>query len=57
MEGSLGELDDGTVLHPETIRRLACDAPVTRIVLGSDSQPLDVGRRTRVVPAGMRRAR
>ncbi len=55
-EGSISELDDGTVLHPETIRRLACDASVTRIVLAPDSQPLDIGRKTRVVPAGMRRA-
>ena len=54
--GSISELDDGTVLHPETIRRLACDASVTRIVLAPDSQPLDIGRKTRVVPAGMRRA-
>lgn len=55
-EGSISELDDGTVLHPETIRRFACDASVTRIVLAPDSQPLDIGRKTRVVPAGMRRA-
>ncbi|MGH8836998.1 MAG: DUF222 domain-containing protein, partial [Actinomycetes bacterium] len=40
----------------ELARRIACDAAVTRIVLGPDSQPLDVGRATRVVGAGMRRA-
>jgi hypothetical protein len=40
----------------ELARRILCDATVTRIVLGPASQPLDVGRATRVVPAGMRRA-
>lgn len=51
--GTVGELDDGTVLHPETIRRLACDAVVTRIVTGPDSQPLDVGRATRAIPRAL----
>jgi len=40
----------------ELARRIGCDATVTRIVLGPHSQPLDVGRATRVVSAGMRRA-
>jgi hypothetical protein len=39
-----------------TSRRLACDASVTRIVLGPRSEPLDVGRKTAVVPAAIRRA-
>jgi hypothetical protein len=37
-------------------RRLACDAAITRIVLGPRSEPLDVGRRTPVVPPAIRRA-
>ncbi|HKA68776.1 MAG TPA: DUF222 domain-containing protein [Actinomycetes bacterium] len=40
----------------ELARRIACDAAVARIVLGPHSQPLDVGRATRVVNVGMRRA-
>lgn len=40
----------------ELARQIGCDAAVTRIVLGPNSQPLDVGRATRVVNAGMRRA-
>ena len=55
-DGAVGELDDGTVLHPETIRRLTCDAVVTPIVTGPDSQPLDVGRATRTIPPAIRRA-
>jgi hypothetical protein len=44
------------VLGPAAARRIACDASVTRVVLAPDSQPLDVGRRTRVVPAAIRTA-
>ncbi|HEY3199340.1 MAG TPA: DUF222 domain-containing protein [Actinomycetes bacterium] len=40
----------------ELARRICCDAMITRVVTDGASQPLDVGRLTRVVPAGMRRA-
>ncbi|WP_350274385.1 DUF222 domain-containing protein [Kribbella sp. HUAS MG21] len=51
----------GTTVHSgglsaATIRRLACDANVIPIVLGSNSEPLDVGRRERLVTRAMRRA-
>ena len=36
--------------------RSAGSGSITRIVLSPDSEPLDVGRRTPVVSAGMRRA-
>jgi Domain of unknown function (DUF222) len=49
------QLDDGSLLHPETARRLACDASVVRI-LERDGRPLSVGRRTRSVPPALRRA-
>ncbi|MCK9878229.1 HNH endonuclease [Frankia sp. Ag45/Mut15] len=39
----------------EVIRRIACDAQVSRIVLGPEGVPLDVGRAERVVPAHIRR--
>jgi hypothetical protein len=39
-----------------TARRLACDAAIIPVVLGSTSEPLDIGRLTRVVPTGLRRA-
>jgi len=35
---------------------LACDAGVSRIITNGKSEPLDVGRRTRVVPPALRRA-
>jgi Domain of unknown function (DUF222) len=50
------ELDHAGPLDMGTARRLACDASVMRVVLGPRSEPLDIGRRTPVVPAAMRRA-
>lgn len=47
---------DGSPVNPETIRRLACDAGVVRIVTDGASQPLDVGRRVRTVTPAIRRA-
>lgn len=51
-----GELDHAGPVPQETARRLACDASVMRIVMSGRSEPLDVGRRTPVVPPPMRRA-
>ena len=51
-----GVLDSDTPVHPASVRRWACDACVVPVVLGTDSQPLDIGRLTRTVPDGMRRA-
>jgi uncharacterized protein DUF222 len=50
------EFDHTGPILPEIARRWACDASVARVVLGPKSEPLDVGRRTPVVPAPMRRA-
>ena len=46
----------GAVIGAEAARRLACDASVTRVVLDPASRPLDVGRRSRVVPPAIRTA-
>ena len=54
--GGLHETDDGVVLDPFSIERISCDASIARIVFGPNSEVLDVGRKTRVVPAGLRRA-
>ena len=51
-----GELEHTGALDHETVRRLACDATLTRIVLGAPSEPLDVGRKTPVVSSAIRRA-
>ncbi|MGH8964906.1 MAG: DUF222 domain-containing protein, partial [Actinomycetes bacterium] len=49
-------LDFGGTLTPEALRMLACDAAVIPIVMNGAGQPLDVGRATRVIPDGLRRA-
>lgn len=54
--GGLHETADGFVLDPFAVSQLACDASVSRIVFGPYSEVLDVGRKSRVVPAGLRRA-
>jgi len=45
---TLGSVDRGALLGPETVRRLACDAAIIPVVLGSDSEILDVGRTQRL---------
>lgn len=54
-EGGRSELADGMRLPPETARRLACDAALVTLV-ERGGEPLSVGRRTRRVPAALRRA-
>jgi 5-methylcytosine-specific restriction protein A len=49
-------LDFGGTLSPESLRMLACDAAVVPVVLNGKGQPLDVGRVTRTIPDGLRRA-
>jgi hypothetical protein len=50
------ELDETGVITPETARRLACDAAVTRVITGAGSEAINVGRATRVPPAATRTA-
>ena len=45
----VGVTSDGTDLSAATIRRLACDAEVVPVVLGTHGEPLDVGRARRSV--------
>ncbi len=52
-----GHVDEtGEPLHPETVRRMACDARVVPVVLDGRSEPLDVGRACRTVSPAQRRA-
>ena len=46
----------GQLLSPETIRRIACDATIIPVVLGTDSEVLDVGRARRLFTPGLMRA-
>ncbi len=51
-----GDLGYGGGLSAAAIRRMACDAKIIPLVLGSNSEPLDVGRAERLVTRAMRRA-
>jgi hypothetical protein len=60
LEGRLREawltLPSGMRISAETARRLACDAEVIPVVLGSKSEVLDIGRSARQWTAAQRRA-
>ncbi|MFJ6535922.1 DUF222 domain-containing protein [Paenarthrobacter sp. NPDC091711] len=43
-------------IHPTTIRKIACDADILPVLLGSDSRLLDIGRTTRIFPPHIRKA-
>lgn len=45
----ISETENGTFLTTDEMRRVSCDANVTRVVFGPDSQPVDVGRTKRLV--------
>ncbi len=51
-----GVLEDGTPVPAETARRFSCDCALVRVADGRGGEPLDVGRRTRSIPAALRRA-
>ena len=49
-------LDMGGELTPGQLRRMLCDARILPVVLGKDSEPLDIGRAKRTIPTHIRRA-
>ncbi|MGW4210742.1 DUF222 domain-containing protein [Lentzea sp. NPDC004789] len=57
LAGKLGQgmLDNGERVPAAEVRRLACSAGIIPLVLGEKSQPMDIGRKTRSFPAGIRR--
>jgi hypothetical protein len=54
--GGLHETEEGVVLDADSLGTLFCDCSLSRIVFASGSEVLDVRRKTRVIPAGLRRA-
>ena len=54
--GAFIDNHDGPCVSAETARRLACDASVATVVRDDAGAVLDVGRKSRTVPAAMRRA-
>src|SRR6266542_3768559 len=54
--GGAAELDHVGPISPDMAKRLACDASIMRVVMAGPSEPLDVGRRTPLIPQAIRRA-
>jgi hypothetical protein len=55
-EGGSSWLADGSHVSAETCRRLACDSALVVMRHAADGRVLDVGRRTRAISPGLRRA-
>jgi hypothetical protein len=55
-EGGSSWLADGSRISAETCRRLACDSALVVMRHAADGRVLDVGRRTRAISPGLRRA-
>ncbi|GAA4821898.1 hypothetical protein GCM10023201_04560 [Actinomycetospora corticicola] len=57
LRGQVGHaaFDTGRPLDPATARRLACDAQILPVVLGTRSEPLELGRATYAVTEALRR--
>lgn len=53
---ALGVLTEGQTISPGELRRLCCDAAITPVVLGGNSEILDAGNTTRLVTPGLRKA-
>ncbi len=56
LDGAIPVTDDGLALTPGVVRRLACDADLIPVALGTRSEVLDVGRTHRLVTAPLWRA-
>jgi hypothetical protein len=51
-----GLVDAEEEISPAEVRRLACDSGIVPMVLGTRSEPLDVGRMSYTIPEAIRRA-
>lgn len=49
-------IEEGPVLAPETVRRLACDAGVVPLIEAANGEVLAIGRKTRTITPALRRA-
>ncbi|MEX0790654.1 MAG: DUF222 domain-containing protein, partial [Actinomycetota bacterium] len=59
LNGKTGDechLENGAALAPSTALRICCDAALVPLLEDGAGNPLSIGRRSRVIPRGMRRA-
>ncbi len=53
---NFSHLEDGPHVPAETVRRIACDCSILRLVENEVGEPLSIGRKSRVIPPAIRRA-
>src|SRR5690606_41958107 len=49
-------IEDGPHVSAETARRLSCDASLVEVIDDDKGEPLSIGRKSRLIPTGLRRA-
>jgi hypothetical protein len=54
--GEVSHLDDGHRVSAETSRRLSCDGSMSEVSRDKQGNLLNIGRKSRIIPAAMRRA-
>jgi len=55
-EGDISHIEDGPRVSAETSRRICCDAGISVLSEDEDGTPLNIGRKSRIIPPAMRRA-
>ncbi len=50
------EMDNGTSMAVDTVKRLCCDSGLLAIHTDANGNPLNIGRKTRTIPPALRRA-
>ncbi|MCH9027780.1 MAG: DUF222 domain-containing protein [Proteobacteria bacterium] len=53
--GEICELEHGPNVSAETSRRIACDSSVVKLFEDETGEPINIGRKSRVIPPAMRR--
>ena len=53
--GDICELEHGPNVSAETSRRIACDSSVVKLFEDETGEPINIGRKSRVIPSAMRR--
>ena len=53
--GEICELEHGPNVSAETSRRIACDSSVVKLFEDETGEPINIGRKSRIIPPGMRR--
>jgi 5-methylcytosine-specific restriction endonuclease McrA len=55
-QSGTAEMEGAGPLNAASVRRIACDSTVMRVILGAKSVPLNVGRTARTIPTQIRKA-